>query len=83
MAGAKWPSVPTQVRGLDAHVQFSADLYGDNFCDFMFASIHTKPILKKGLFLKERICSQTFASFGSKFFPIIVDPFPKWRQKHF
>ena len=31
---------------------------GDNFHDYLFAFLHTKPLLKKGLLLKERICSQ-------------------------
>ena len=33
---------------------------GDTFCWFLVAFLHTNPILKRGLLLKERICSQGF-----------------------
>ena len=39
--------------------RFSALIYnGDNFCDFLFASLHSGPFLKRGLPEKEIICSQ-------------------------
>ena len=43
---------------------------GENFCDFLFAFLRTKPYLKMGLLLKERICSR-----GETFFCFKVDPF--------
>ena len=30
----------------------------DKFCDFLFAFLHTRPLLKRGLLKKERICFQ-------------------------
>ena len=42
---------------------------GDNFCDLLCAFLHTEPLLKRGLFQKERICS-----LGSKFSSFRVDP---------
>ena len=30
---------------------------GDNFCDLLFALMYAKPLLKRGLLYKERICS--------------------------
>ena len=36
---------------------YSAILYkGDNFCAFLFAFLHTKSLLKRGLLWKEQIC---------------------------
>ena len=43
---------------------------GDNFCDFLFAFLYTHPLLKRGLLLKERICSP-----WEQIFPFSVDPF--------
>ena len=46
------------LRGLNKFSRVSVNLYkGDNFHDFFFASLHTKPS-ERGLLLKERICSQ-------------------------
>ena len=46
------------LRGLDTLGRISSILYKrDNFCDFRFAFLHTKTLLKWDLLLKERICS--------------------------
>ena len=45
---------------------------GDNFYDFLFASLDKVTLSKWGLLLKKRICS-----YGSKFFSLIVDPIEK------
>ena len=37
---------------------FAISIKEDNFCDFMFALLHDKPLLKRDLLCKERICSQ-------------------------
>ena len=42
---------------------------GDNFCKFLFAAPGQKNSFKRGLLLKERICS-----YRSKFFSLRVDP---------
>ena len=42
---------------------------GNNFCDFLFASIDGIALPKWGLFLKERIFSKR-----SNFFPLRVNP---------
>ena len=49
-----------------------------NFCDFLFAFLHTKPLLRKGVDPKRK----KSACKGSKFFPFRIDPFSKRRQKH-
>ena len=48
---------------------------GDNFFDFLFAFLHTMPLLEKDLHVlkKERICS----------FPFRADSFSEWRQNNF
>ena len=44
-----------ELRGLYTFGSFSAILYkGDNFCDFQFAFLQTKRLLKRGLILTER-----------------------------
>ena len=44
-------TVGTQLRGLDTHGRFSTILCkGKNFCDALFAYLHTKSLLKKVLF---------------------------------
>ena len=48
---------PSIFRGLDTLCRFYK---GDNFCDILFAFLHTKPFLKRGLHYKERICSLSF-----------------------
>ena len=77
--------------GFVAHGSFSTIFYkGDNFCDFLYTFLHTKPLLKRGLLQKERICSQgeQILSFWSRPLfrrdktvltelpPLKVDPFP-------
>ena len=37
---------------------FAISAKGDNFCDFRFAFLHTKSLLKKDLLQKERFCSE-------------------------
>lgn len=44
----------------------------DNFCDFWFAFLYTKPLLKWGLLWNQRIYSP-----GSKCFPLRVNPINK------
>ena len=44
---------------------------GDNFCDFLFVFLYTKPVLK-GVYSKRK-------EFALKFFPFSVDPFPEGR----
>ena len=51
---------------------------GDNFCNFLFAFLHTKPFWK-GVYSKR----SEFASKGSKFFPFSEDPFSKGSIKQF
>ena len=41
----------------------------DNFSDFLFASLDNETFSKRGLLLKERICSDR-----SRFLPVAVDP---------
>ena len=51
-------SKPT-LRGLDTLGSWSSIFSkGDNFCDFLFAFLNSKPLLKRVLLLKESICSQ-------------------------
>ena len=46
------------LRDLITLGRISSILYKrDNFCDFLFAFLHTKTLLKWDLLLKERICS--------------------------
>ena len=46
------------LRGLDTSNRFLAiSAKGNNFCDFLFASLHTSHLLKRRRFFKERICS--------------------------
>ena len=46
----KFISAQQTLRGLDTIHRFSAILYkGDNLCDFLFAFLHTKSLLKRGL----------------------------------
>ena len=45
---------------------------GNNFCGFLFASLDEIATFKKGLLLKERICSK-----WSKFFQLRVDSLKK------
>ena len=45
---------------------------GNDFCDFLFASLDDKALSKAGLLLKVGICS-----YRSKFFPLRVDPIEK------
>ena len=67
------------LRGLDALDRFSVLLYrGDNSCDFLFPFLHTKPLLKWGLLIKERICSQREQSF----FSLELTPCSKGRRNH-
>ena len=47
---------------------------GENFCVFLFAFLHIKPLLKSNLIREE------FALKGIKFFPLRVDAFSKGRQ---
>ena len=49
---------------------FQYFLKGNNFCDFLFASLDDQTLPKMGQLLKERICSHR-----SKFLPLKVDPF--------
>ena len=50
---------------LHLHVFSAIFTKGNNFCDFLFASLDDKAYLKLGLLLKEGICCQR-----SKLFPI-------------
>ena len=51
-------------------VDFSTIFFkGDYLCDFLFASKHTKALLKRVYFKRKE-----FAPKGSKFFPFTVDP---------
>ena len=51
---------------------FTRGWVGGNFCDFLFALLHTNFLLKGGLrFKKKKEC----APLGSNFFPFKVDPF--------
>ena len=50
---------------------------GHNFCNFMFAFLHTKSLLKE-VYTKKK----TFASKGNKFFHFKVDPFSEGRQNN-
>ena len=62
------------LSGLDILDKFYATAYkGDNFGDFLFALLHTKPLLKR-VYLKE------FAPKGNKFFSFTVDSFSEGRQ---
>ena len=45
---------------------------GVNFCDFLFALLHTNPFLKRSLLQKERICS-----LGANSFLLEKTPFQK------
>ena len=63
--------------------RFSGICYkGCTFYDFLFAFLHKKSLLKKGLLLKERICSPweqilfLLDPIGSKFFPFRVENGP-------
>ena len=48
---------------------------GDNFNDYLFAFLHTKPLLKRGLLWKGVYSKRKeFAPKGSKFLPFRVDP---------
>ena len=38
--------------------RISSSYKGNNFCDFLFVFLHSKPLLKRGLLTKENICSQ-------------------------
>ena len=54
--------------GIPSH--FSAVfIKGNNFCDFLFASLGGETLQKGDLLIKKRICFS-----GSKFFPVRVDP---------
>ena len=51
---AKWrqnlSGVSSHLKKLDTLGRFSAIFYkGDNFCDFLFASLHINPLLRRGL----------------------------------
>ena len=43
---------------------------GNNFCDFLFASLGNKTLPKRNLLLNESTCSC-----GSMYFPLTVDPY--------
>ena len=43
--------------GLDTPGRFSISYKGNNFCDFLFAYLHSNTLLKRGLLQKGRICS--------------------------
>ena len=49
---------------------------GDNFYNFLVASLESLALQKWNLLLKERICS-----YGSKFFPLSVDSTEKGGKK--
>ena len=70
-----WPSVIFKQTG---HTwKFSAIfLHGDTFCDFLFASLHIKQLLKR-VFSKRK----EFAPIGSKFFPVL-EKTPFWRGQN-
>ena len=54
------------LRGLDTLERFSIIFHkGDNFCNFLFTFLHTRPLLKRGLLLKER---KQILSFHSRHF---------------
>ena len=52
---------------------------GDNFCDFLFAFLQSKSLLKKSLLYKRK----EFAPRGSKFLPFRVDAFSEGNQNDF
>ena len=71
--------------GTDILIDFSAIFTRETtLVTSCFAFLHTKPLLKRGLY-KERkeiySIMKEFAPFGSKFFPYRVDPFLEERQK--
>ena len=52
------------LSGYDTHGRFSAIFYKeDNYCDFLFAFLHTKSVLKRVFSKKERMWPQ-----GKQFF---------------
>ena len=61
---------PFSLRGL-LLVDYLTFFTKINFCDFLFALLHIKPLLKRGLKRRD------FAPRGSKFFPFRVTPFHK------
>ena len=61
------------LSGLETNCRISTFFYkGDNFCDFLFAFLHTK--------LRVYSNRKEFTACGSKFFLFRVDPFPEGRQ---
>ena len=47
----------------------------NKFRDFLLASLENEALTKAGRCLKKRICS-----YGSKFFPLRIDPYWEWRE---
>ena len=69
----------TVLRRLGTIGRFTVILYkGGNFCDFLFAFLHTS-LLLKGANSKRK----EFSPVGSKFFPLSVDSFSEGRQTNF
>ena len=62
--------------GLETLDSFRHILQWDNFCDFLYAPLYTKFILKCVYSKKEE-----FAPKESKIVPFRVDPFSEGRQK--
>ena len=61
------------LKGLDTLGIFSGIFFkGDNFHDFLFAFLHSKPLLK-GVYSKK----EEFALIGSRFFRLRVDLFTR------
>ena len=59
-------------------VDFCHFAKGENSCDFLFASVYTKPLLKRVSSIRE-----DFVPFGSKLFPYRADPFSEGDKKKF
>ena len=50
----------------------------ENFCDFLFAFLYNKSLVRRGFSKRKE-----FAPEQSKFFPFRVDPFSESRQRRF